>query len=106
MRWTKCLKCFDTINCSASVALVLSRVTIGLRVIIWLTGVECGSRPSAVTYEVVFSTWSTAGKGERKEAHPKRQILRGEDTTQPFVIVNDKNAVSTLCSAQLASLSD
>lgn len=74
MRWTKCLKCFDTINCSASVALVLSRVTIGLRVIIWLTGVECGSRPSAVTYEAVFSTWNTAGKRERKRTRNARSF--------------------------------
>ena len=36
---TKCLKCLDTISSSASVALVVSRVTIGLRVIIELTGV-------------------------------------------------------------------
>lgn len=48
-RLTKCLKCLDTINSSASVALVVSRVTIGLRVIIALTGVRCGSKPSAVT---------------------------------------------------------
>ena len=36
---TRCLKCFCTISCRASVALVMSRVTIGLRVMIWLTGV-------------------------------------------------------------------
>ena len=46
---TRCLKCLCTINCSASVALVVSRVTIGLRVMIALTGVVCGSKPSAVT---------------------------------------------------------
>ena len=36
---TKCLKCLVTISCNASVALVVSRVTIGLRVMIVLTGV-------------------------------------------------------------------
>ena len=36
-------------SCRASVALVVSRVTIGLRVITWLTGVVWGSIPSAVT---------------------------------------------------------
>lgn len=46
---TKCLKCLETISCRASVALVVSRVTIGFRVMIWWTGVVWGSRPSAVT---------------------------------------------------------
>lgn len=31
---TKCLKCLETMSCKASVALVVSRVTIGFRVII------------------------------------------------------------------------
>lgn len=34
---TRCLKCRWTMSCSASVALVVSRVTIGLRVMIVLT---------------------------------------------------------------------
>ena len=34
---TKCLKCLSTISCRASVALVVSRVTMGPRVITWLT---------------------------------------------------------------------
>lgn len=37
-------------SCRASVALVVSRVTIGLLVMIALTGVVLGSSPSAVTY--------------------------------------------------------
>ena len=46
---TKCLKCLETMSWRASVALVVSRVTMGLRVIICPTGVVCGSSPSAVT---------------------------------------------------------
>jgi len=45
-------------------------------------------------------------KTTAKEAHPIRQILCSEDTTQPLIIINDKNAVSTLCSTQLAGFSD
>jgi len=45
-------------------------------------------------------------KTTAKEAHPIRQILCSEDTTQPFLLINDKNAVSALCSTQLASFSD
>ena len=53
---TRCLKCFCTISCSASVALVVSRVTIGLRVMIRLTEVVCGSTPSEVTYRKMASS--------------------------------------------------
>ena len=52
---TKCLKCLVTISCKASVALVVSRVTIGFRVIIVLTGVDRGSKPSAVTFGILLS---------------------------------------------------
>lgn len=46
---TRCRKPLVTMSWRASVALVVSRVTMGFRVIIALTGVERGSRPSAVT---------------------------------------------------------
>ena len=36
---TKCRKCLSTMSCKASVALVVSRVTMGFLVIIWLTWV-------------------------------------------------------------------
>jgi len=52
-RWRKCRW---TMSSRASVALVESRVTMGFLVMIALTGVLRGSRPSAATYEK--SKWS------------------------------------------------
>lgn len=46
---TRCRKPLDTMSWRASVALVVSRVTIGFRVIMAETGVFLGSKESAVT---------------------------------------------------------
>lgn len=80
---------------------MVSRVTIGLRVIIWLTGVVCGSSPSAVTCRVVDFTFQET---KNQRTYSVRQILRREDSTQSFFIVNDKDAVGAFCSTELTSL--
>ena len=97
---TRCLKCFDTINCRASVALVESRVTIGLRVMIWLTGVVCGSRPSAVTYN---KKKKNSMYTLQKKTYPICQIFRCENPTQSLLIIHYKDTVCPFSSTQLAS---
>lgn len=104
---TRCRKCLETMSSRASVALVESRVTIGLRVMIWLTGVVCGSRPSAVTYtqhQHINFIIACQRRERERESHPVCQILRGENPTKTLLIVNDENAVRALGSTQLTSL--
>ena len=99
---TRCLKCLETMSSRASVALVESRVTMGLRVIIWLTGVEWGSSPSAVTY--CTPTIKQIKKEKKQVTHSVRQILRGKNSTKTFLIIDNENTVRTLGGTQLTSL--
>ena len=58
-------------SCRASVAEVVSRVTIGLRVMISDTGVIRGSRPSAVTYKHQPTAMSSLSSwAQRSHADP------------------------------------
>lgn len=88
----------------ASVALVVSRVTIGLRVMIALTGVVWGSRPSADTCARVRSAIALSKRVSF--AHPVCQIFGSEDTTQAFLIVDNKNAIGSFGSTKLAGFSN
>lgn len=84
-------------------ALVVSRVTIGLLVMIALTAVVCGSNPSAVTYR---GTQYPHAPRRRKPTHSIRQILSSKDTAQAFILIHDKYAVRPLGSTKLTRLRD
>lgn len=92
-----------TIVVKASVAEVVSRVTIGLRVMIAETGVVRGSRPSPMTcapdelLPIAFYT---------EHAHSECEILGGEDTAEMLVLVHNQNAISPLGGAELRSIGD
>lgn len=99
---TRCLKCLETMSSSASVALVESRVTIGLRVIIWLTGVICGSSPSAVTYYIQVNTHRTTCH-QRKEEETSEPTLYAKSFAVKIPLSPSSSSTTRTQSVRLAA---
>lgn len=78
-----------TIVCSASVADVVSRVTIGFGVMMALTGVTRGSIPSPTTCVDIVSTCDSLKSTNGETTYSEGEILGGKDAAQVFVLVND-----------------
>jgi hypothetical protein len=91
---------------SASVAEVVSRVTIGLGVMMALTGVTRGSIPSPTTCVHIVSMCGCHKSTNGETAYPEREILGGKDAAQVFVLVDDQDAVSPLRRAKLTHVRD
>lgn len=91
---------------SASVAEVVSRVTIGLGVMMALTGVTRGSIPSPTTCVHIVSMCGCHKSTNGETAYPEREILGGKDAAQVFVLVDDQDAVSPLRRAKLTRVRD
>ena len=72
----------------------------GLRVIIALTGVERGSRPSDVTYTFCSDNIYTI----MYKTHPISKIFGGENATKTFFLVNDQDTICSLRGAELTSI--
>lgn len=75
-------------------------MTMGLGVMMALTGVVLGSNPSPTTYyhrvsahHTLTPTWTST--------HPEREVLRGEDSAQMFLLIDDQYAVGSLRGAEL-----
>ena len=66
-----------------------------------LTGVWWGSRPSAVTYGRALAQCRA---GENANTYAIGQVLRGEDTAEALLVINDEDTVSALRGAELAGL--
>lgn len=82
---------------------VVSRVTMGLGVMMALTGVVRGSSPSPTTcfarqlisFGTLFGSSST---------HPEGEILGGEDSAKMLLLIDDEHAVRPLCRAELTGI--
>lgn len=78
---------------------VESRVTIGLGVMMALTGVVLGSSPSPTTCAFVSEVpWT------ERQTHPERQILCRKDSAEVLILVDYENAVGALCGAELTRI--
>jgi hypothetical protein len=92
--------------CRASVALVVSLVTIGCIVIISDTGVERGSRLSPTTLQRCSCQPDSQRCRRIDVTHSESQVLGCEYSTEMLIVIDYKDAIGPLRSAELTRVRD
>ena len=83
---------------------VVSRVTMGLGVMMALTGVVLGSNPSPTT--CAYNMNAEQRKKSGGWTYSESEILGGEDTAEMLLLIDDEDAIGSFSSAELGSVGD